>query len=168
MGVHYEYYRAKGREAAVAEPEAPRVVGEPGLNVFDAVETKWWDPQGVLGQLIALIRGVPFTQDLVDSVDLYPPPEGAPQSDEELEALPEDSPYLYGPNIEELPVTVRDTLAHADDTRLPEIAGQLAKIDTFIGAPHTEEVLMLIKELVGLARRAKENDQMLYCWSGGF
>jgi hypothetical protein len=36
--------------------------------------------------------------------------------------------------------------------------------EEFWGAAEREDAKMLIKELVSLARRAKENGQMLYCW----
>ncbi|WP_222722763.1 hypothetical protein [Actinomadura alba] len=159
MGVRYYYYRAADREAAVARPEYPRAVADRRVTVFDAVETKW-DHRVVLGYLIALIRGVPY-RPVVESVCLYPPPDGAPRTEEEWAALPDDSPYL-GPEIDELPVAVRDALADADDTRLPEVAGRLA--EEFWGAAEREDAQMLIKELVSLARRTRENGQMLYCW----
>ncbi|MEZ0073777.1 hypothetical protein [Planotetraspora sp. GP83] len=166
MGVFYDYYRAASRDAAVAEPLAPRAVQEPEHPMFDAVDAKWIDPHLKLGALVALITDVPYTVDLVDSVSLCPPSEGAPKSMEEWESLPEDSPYSQGPWIEELPVLVRDALANVDDSRLPEIARQWAQDDEFRNwSPEDKDYLLtLTKELVDLARRAKSDDQMLYCW----
>lgn len=114
MGVIFEYYRAENRDVAIAHPSRSRT-GKPlpGGPVFDAVDTKWIDPGLVLGQLVALVSDVAFSIDLVDTVTLYPPPEGAPKSDEEWDALPEDSPYLDGPGIDELSVNVRDVPADA-------------------------------------------------------
>ncbi|GAA0826560.1 hypothetical protein ACFQVD_28030 [Streptosporangium amethystogenes subsp. fukuiense] len=168
MGVFYEYYRAADRETAVVQPEHPRVIADPsrGTPEFDVVETKWIDPHVILGQLVAFIGDVDFSVGLVDTVALYPPPEGAPQSDEEWDALPEDSPYLDGPGIAELPVNARDILAGADDSHLPAVAERWAKIEEFSHFTSVDVgyMLSLVEELVGLARRAKKDDQMLYCW----
>ncbi|MEU7000381.1 hypothetical protein [Nonomuraea sp. NPDC046570] len=130
------------------------------------MDTKWIDPGLVLGQLVALVSDVTFSIDLVDTVTLYPPPEGAPKSDEEWDALPEDSPYLDGPGIDELPVNVRDVLAGADDSRLPAIAERWAEIEHFshFTSVDIDYMLSLVTDFVGLARRAKESHQMLYCW----
>ncbi|WP_406319631.1 hypothetical protein OHA77_20055 [Streptosporangium sp. NBC_01639] len=164
----YDYYRAANRDAATSRPELGRAVAEhlPGEPVFDAVDAKGIDPGVGLGKLVGLIRGVPWSVDLTQSVSVYPPPEGAPQSEEEWESLPEDSPYLEGPGIEELPAAVRDTLADIDDARLPEIAGRWAEIEEFTtyGSVDSEYLLTVAEELVGLARSAKDNDQLLYCW----
>jgi hypothetical protein len=165
MGVFYDYYRAANRQAAVEKPDYPRTVERPlpGIPAFDAVETKWLTPWDSLPQLIALIRNVPYTDDLVQTVDLYPPPEGAPKTDEEWDALPEDSPYLVGPGIEELPADVRDTLADVPDERLIQLGEQWAAEDGSDPWPLSR----LIAELRDLARRARSEDQLLYCWSFG-
>ncbi|WP_214415756.1 hypothetical protein [Sphaerisporangium fuscum] len=164
MGVFYDYYRADDREAALAHPESPREVAVPG---FDVVVTKWIDPHVVLARLVAFVADVEFSPGLVDTAILYPPPEGAPRSDEEWDALPEGSPYLEGPCIGELTVDVRDVLAGADDERLPLIAERWSKIEEFSSFGPDDEgyTPALVKDLVGLARRAKANGQMLYCWS---
>ncbi|MEU7889295.1 hypothetical protein AB0B54_27655 [Microbispora bryophytorum] len=130
------------------------------------MDAKWIDPHLKLGTLIALMTGVPYTVDLVASMSVYPPPQGAPKSMEEWESLPEDSPYAEGPWIEELPVLVRDALADVDDSRLPEITRQWAQHDEFRdwSPVDKDNLLTLAKELVDLARRAKSSGQMLYCW----
>ncbi|GIH22278.1 hypothetical protein Aph01nite_05880 [Acrocarpospora phusangensis] len=167
MGVLYDYYRAAGRDAAIADPENPRAVDEPERPVFDAVDAKSIDPHVAFGQLVALAAGVPYSIDLIDSVMLYPPPEGAPQSDEEWESLPEDSPYLDGSWIAELPVMARDALADLDDSRVPEVAGRWSEAEEFKSwSPEDRRHLFaLTEQFVGLARRAKADDQLLYCWS---
>lgn len=134
--------------------------------MFDAVDAKWIDPHLKLGMLVALMAGVPYTVDLVESESVYPPPQGAPKSMEEWESLPADSPYAQGPWIEELPLMVRDVLADVDDARLPEIARQWAQADEFRNwSPADKDFLLTsTKELVDLARRAKSDEQLLYCW----
>lgn len=168
MGNAYEYYRAADRQAAVIMPEQPRAVDDPppGRPVFDAVETKWISPWEALAQLVALVRDVPPTGDLVRTVVLYPPPQGAPQTDEEWGALAEDSPYFIGPGIEELPVDVRDTLADVPDERLVELGERWAESDedSMFGA-EPAHLAELIAELRGLARRARDEGQLIYCWS---
>ncbi|MFI6604034.1 hypothetical protein ACIBHX_48055 [Nonomuraea sp. NPDC050536] len=94
---------------------------------------------------------------------MYPPPEGAPKNEDEWLALPEDSPYREGPEIEELSVSVRDALAEVDDVRLPEVA-QRWMDESLSSLYDADYALDLVKEFVALARRAKESDQMLYCW----
>ncbi|MFF0329638.1 hypothetical protein ACFYTU_53615 [Nonomuraea angiospora] len=98
---------------------------------FDAVEAKGIDPVVILGQLIALARETPYGRDLVRTATVYPPPEGAPATVEEWEALPEDSPYKEGPMIEEFAVF--------------------------------PPALRVLAELRDLARRAREEGEMLYC-----
>ncbi|TMR12364.1 hypothetical protein ETD86_32805 [Nonomuraea turkmeniaca] len=163
MSNFYDYFRTADRHAAVVKPDYPRAVEKPlpGVPAFDAVETKWFAPWDSLAQLIALIRNVPYTDDLVQTVDLYPPPEGAPKTEEEWDSLPEDSPYLVGPGIEELPADVRDTLADVPDARLIELGEQWAADD----GSDPRQLSTLIRELRDLARRARSEDQLLYCWS---
>ncbi|WP_106243638.1 hypothetical protein [Nonomuraea fuscirosea] len=163
MGVFYDYYRAANRQAAVEKPDYPRVVGIPGRPAFDTVESKWFNPWDSLSGLIAVIRNVPYSSDLVRTVELYPPPENAPKTDQELAALPEDSPYLVGPGMEELPVDVRDTLADVSDGRLGELGERWAAEN----GSDPDSLAGLIAELRDLARRARDEDQSLYCWSFG-
>ncbi|GAA0952734.1 hypothetical protein [Nonomuraea longicatena] len=168
MGAFYEYYRAADHAAATSRPEHSREIADTsrGVPEFDVVATKWIDPEVALGQLVAFAGRVDYSLGLVETVELYPPPEGAPRSDEGWHALPEDSPYLAGPAIAALPAQARDMLAGVDDARLPMLAEQWATIEEFshFTADEDEFMLSLTKELVGLARRAKEHDQLLYCW----
>lgn len=167
MGVFCDYYRAADRQAAAEKPDFPRVVAEsiPGVPTFDAVDAKWIEPQVKLGQLVALVRDVPFSPELVQTITVYPPPEGAPATIEEWEALPDDSPYKEGPGIEELPADVRDTLADIPDGRLGGLAEQWEQTEEFARRPPGEGYLLgVVTELRGLARRAQKEDQMIYCW----
>ncbi|MEV4059894.1 hypothetical protein [Nonomuraea dietziae] len=159
----YDYYRAADRQAAMAEPDRGRA--ESGSTAFDAVDAKGIDPVVILGQLVALIRDVPYDLDLVRTITLYPPPEGGPKSLEEWEALPEDSPYKEGPGIEELPADVRDSLAGVSDARLADLAERWGQIEEFFGRPDERYLTTLMGELRDLAQRARAEDQMMYCWT---
>ncbi|GAA4567931.1 hypothetical protein [Planotetraspora kaengkrachanensis] len=166
----YEYYRAADRDAALVDAESPRVI-EPGVaRGFDAVDAGKIDPENEFCRLVAMILDVPYSLDLVGLTYLYPPPEGAPRSPEEADALPEGSPYLEGPGIAEFAVRVRDALAEVEDDRLPVLAARWSGIEEFRRYSGTtpDELLSLIEDFVGLARRAKAHDQMLYCWMGGW
>ncbi|MFD1934894.1 hypothetical protein ACFSKW_25810 [Nonomuraea mangrovi] len=158
----YDYYRAADRQAAVVDPDSGRAGRK--HPAFDAVEAKWIDPGIVLGQLVALVRDVPYSLDLVQTTSLYPPPEGGPKTLEEWEALPEDSPYQEGPCIDELPAHVRDTLAGIPDSRVADLAERWGRIEEFIAPPDTGYLTTLITELRDLAQRAQEENQMIYCW----
>ncbi|MFI6295997.1 hypothetical protein ACIBEJ_30685 [Nonomuraea sp. NPDC050790] len=166
MGNFYDYYRATDRHAAVAKPHVPRAVEQSmrGHPVFDAVDAKWIDPEFNLGQLIACIRGVPYAADLVKTIALYPPPEHAPVTDEEWDALPEDSPYLDGPGIDELSAEVRDALADVPDDHLPVLGARWAQVVNFVSPPDPGDMAALVTELRDLAQRARSADQQLYCW----
>jgi hypothetical protein len=170
VGASYEYYRAADRDAALVNPETPRVI-EPGVTRgFDAVDAGKIDPESEFCDLVALALGAPRSQGLLGLTYLYPPPEGAPRSLEEADALPEDSPYLIGPGIAEFAVHIRDALAGIEDERLPTLAVQWSETEQFTRyrGVDPQDLLPLIEDFVGLARRAKDNDQMLYCWMGGW
>ncbi|MFI6180760.1 hypothetical protein ACIA8R_34880 [Nonomuraea sp. NPDC051191] len=164
MSAMHDYYRAPDRATATWRPGQLRAPAKPlpDAPVFDVVETRWIDPTGCLGDLVAAIREVPYSNDLVETITLYPPPEGAPKTEDEWLALPEGSLYHDGPEIQELSMSARDTLAEVDDTRLPEVAQKWLNEHPF--GLDDEHALDLVRELVALARRAKESDQLLYCW----
>ncbi|MCW2939739.1 MAG: hypothetical protein JWN00_2724 [Actinomycetia bacterium] len=65
----------------------------------------------------------------------------------------------------ELSVVVRDTLADATEAALTEAAPIWANIDEFIHYTwnDADEVRPTMDDLVGLARRARESNQMIYC-----
>ncbi|WP_219506017.1 hypothetical protein [Nonomuraea ceibae] len=166
MGVFYDYYRAVDRESAVLRPDSPRAVTNPMADapLFDAIAAKWIDPVVILGKLVALAKGIPFDSDSTQTVTVYPAPDGAPTTDEEWDALPETSPYLEGPNIEELPVDVRDTLATIPSADLNDIVQQWEQIEEFARMPPAAGYLLeVITGLRGLAQRAQKADQMIYC-----
>ncbi|MBB5774027.1 hypothetical protein [Nonomuraea jabiensis] len=169
MGVFYDYYRAADRQAAAEKPDSPRAVEEPmaGVPSFDAVDAKGIDPNVILGQLIAVVKEIPYSLDLIQTITVYPPPEAAPATIEEWEALPDDSPYKEGPGIEELSVDVRDTLAGIPDSRLGELTERWEQIEEFADFPPARGFLLqVLTELRDIAQRAQKEDQMIYCWIG--
>ncbi|MGW0483614.1 hypothetical protein [Nonomuraea sp. NPDC003214] len=92
-----------------------------------------------------------------------PPPEGEPQTEEEWLALPENSHYLDGPQIDGLSASARDALAEVDDSSLHEVARRWT-MDPPCPFRDSDDVVDLVQKLVALARRAKESDELLYCW----
>ena len=110
------------------------------------------------------IRGVPWDVGLVRSVLVWPPPETKPATKEQYNTLPEGSPWKEGPWLQELDCEVRDTLATVDDARLPASPPSGPGSRNSINTMTTEVALSLIRDLVGLARRARDAGDRLYCW----
>ncbi|MEV5703770.1 hypothetical protein [Actinoallomurus sp. NPDC052274] len=78
MGVLYDYFRAPDGETAFrlldegdGTPPGPATVHAD----IDALDAKGIDPDVILGQLIAFMRNVPWSVDLVQTVGVWPPPE---------------------------------------------------------------------------------------------
>jgi hypothetical protein len=155
MGVICDYFRAADAEYAVLA-----VASGPLSSGFDTVEAKGIDPAVMLGQLVAFIRG---TQSSPDTV-VWPPPKMKPTGKDAYDQLLQNSPWRTGPWLFELSVETRDALALVDDARLPELAGQWATIEEFSRSVNGDSLMPLLKELVGLARRAQKNSEPLYCW----
>ena len=63
-------------------------------------------------------------------------------------------------------LSVRDTLADVPDERLVELGERWAESDedSMFGA-EPAQLAELIAELRGLARRARDEGQLIYCWS---
>lgn len=162
MGVMIDYFRAANAERAVRAMNLPS--GRPGAE-FDGVETKGIDPYVMLGQLVVFIREVPWEPDIISSKTLWPPPDTKPSGEQAYRELPEDSPWRTGPWLEELGVQVRETLASVDDARMPDLAAQWAGIEEFRGLLAIDDALPLTRDLIALARRARESGDQLYCWS---
>jgi hypothetical protein len=163
MGVLYDYFRASDAKAA---GRAMKSRGGPGFAkpAFDCVETKSIDPAVALGKLVAFIRKVPWEVGIVPTTMVSPPAETAPKTEAAYNKLPEDSQWKTGPWLEELGLNVRDTLASVDDKQFPALAAQWAKIEEFGGVFDVEGLRRLIRDLAGLARRARDHDERLYCW----
>jgi hypothetical protein len=144
MGVLYDYFRAPDDAAAEALMAAtdggPVMVYGGDRPVADAVDAKGIDPSVILGQLVASVRGVEWTPDVVGD-ELVWPESG---SDEENE----------GPWVVVLGDPARDTLAGIADGRLAEVADRWSDIEELAGS-RGEELLPTLVGLVGLARRAR-------------
>jgi hypothetical protein len=163
MGVIHDYFRAPNAREAGRVME--RLVGPLGpASAFDGVETKGIDPFVTLGQLVAYIRQVPWEVDLVSATTVWPSPETKPASEEAYNSLPESSPWKTGPWLEELSPRVRDTLSAVEDARFSELAAKWAGIEEFDSQADETDLLVLIKDLVGLARRARDAGDQVYCW----
>lgn len=62
-------------------------------------------------------------------------------------------------------VEARDALAEADDQQLIQLAVRWSQVDELNGEHDDSNVLLgILEELRGLARRACEHSQRLYCW----
>jgi hypothetical protein len=132
MSIMFDYFRAADPAAAASVMErlgGPLIPGDDGQPPFDGVDAKNIDPSVILGQLVAIARGVPWSTDTVTSQTVWPPPDTEPDSVEEYEELPEDSPWVTGPWVEELDAGTRDTLADIEPGRVREIASQWAQIE---------------------------------------
>jgi hypothetical protein len=108
---------------------------------------KWIDPVVVLGHLAALARDVPWEVDLVATELLW---SGSEQ----------------GPWLTSVGDATRDILAaipSPDSPNLAEAWDQTEEL-SWNGPMAGEDLLPTIEQLVGLARRAQEVGDHLYCW----
>jgi hypothetical protein len=152
VGVLYDYFRAPDDAAVEALMAAtgggPVMVHGGDGPVADVVDAKGIDPTVILGQLVAMVRGVEWSPHVVDDELVWP--EG---DDEESE----------GPWVVVLDDLARDTLADIADGRLPELADRWSGIEELAGSQR-EELLRSLTDLVNLARRARAASEHLYCW----
>lgn len=147
MGVLTDYFRAADAAAVVRgmeHAEAGPVVGEGAP--FAGVEGKWVDPDVVFGQLVAIIRGVPWHPRLVESRPVWP------DVPEEAEAW-----------VFELDDAARDSVAGVPESAVDEVAQAWARTDELAGLS-VEHLRELVGELAELAREARDRGERLYCW----
>jgi hypothetical protein len=144
----FDYFRAADADAVrrVMDAGGGRT---PVGDVFDGIDAKGIDPTVVLGMMIAAIQQVPWSLDLV-SERLVWPAEGEPDPDHE------------GPWVSELNTSARDVLAQAGN--LPRVAQEWARIEELGGHIDVADAQAFIETMVGLARRAREADELLFCW----
>ncbi|WP_405096594.1 hypothetical protein [Micromonospora sp. NBC_01412] len=153
MGVLYDYFRAADDEAVAALMAATNggpLVGPAAPPGVDVVEAKGVDPSVVLGQAVSLALGVAWDADLVDDRLIWPDA-GAAGAEHD------------GPWVVRLGDRVRDVLAAVAEDRLPALADRWSRIEELSwGEP--AGMLPVLRQLVGLARRAQAGGQRLYCW----
>ena len=85
------------------------------------------------------------------------PPAPGPQGPED-----EDDLWATGPWVSVLDDAVRDSLA-ADDTDLARVVAEWTRAEELVGWA-VEDLRPLAEELIGLARRARDRGERLYCW----
>jgi hypothetical protein len=64
--------------------------------------------------------------------------------------------------VTELTSSTRDVLARAGD--LPRVAQEWSRCEELGGDIDVAEAQAFIETMVGLARRARDADQLLFCW----
>ncbi|MFE6868674.1 hypothetical protein ACFVFS_19200 [Kitasatospora sp. NPDC057692] len=162
MGVLTDYFRAADDGAVLAALDAaeggPLVGG--ARPAFDGVEAKGVDPDVVLGQLIAVVRRVEWAVDLVGGTPVWPT---TPEPGREGPA-DEDDPWATGPWVMRLDRAVRDTLAGLTDAELPAVSARWAAESEESDTSDGGDLHWLVEALAGLARRAREAGEDLYCW----
>lgn len=156
MGVLYDYFRAQDSEAVaklMAATGGGPLVRQAELPVADAVDAKGIDPSVVLGKVMSFALDVPWDVDLAGIRLVWP------------DGADEDEGY-EGPWVVVLSERARDALAEITDDRFPDLAARWSRIDelSHYRDVQPEMMLSLLRELVGLARRARAAGDSLYCW----
>lgn len=149
MGVLYDYFRAADDAAAINLMES---IGDGPASqaddLVDAIDLKGIEPTVHLGKLVALAGGIPWQVDLVDTELLW--------------SGTEEGPWLVS-----IKDAVRDALAEiATGGELLELSAQWGRTEELArpGPLPPEQMLPVIEEVAGLARRAREADEHIYCW----
>lgn len=153
MGVLCDYFRAADDKAAIALLE--RLDGEPLVSArrtdpaVDAVDAKGIDPSVTLGQLVAFALDVEWDPAIADGPLVW-------NGGEDLSE---------GPWVTLLTETARDALAGITEDRMPSLAARWVRIEELVddGLPD-DALLPVLAELAGLARRARDAGDQLYCW----
>ncbi|WIM99331.1 hypothetical protein ACTOB_002981 [Actinoplanes oblitus] len=147
MGVLYDYFRAPGPAEVRAHMDAHEA-SSPVPEVYEGVGLKMIDPAVCLAQLIGFVTGGPG-----GSGELLVWPAGT-------EA---DGDYP-GPWVTVLGDEARDVLAGIPAERVPELAGRWSGIEEFGGFLDADFLGEVITDLAGLAARARERHESIYCW----
>ncbi|WP_030270232.1 hypothetical protein [Streptomyces sp. NRRL B-24484] len=159
MGILTDYFRAPDADAvrrvlARTEGSSPLSGRQPA---FDGVRSKGLDPYVVLGQLVAAVQEVPWDVDIVEDTPVRPP---GPEP--HAHVVDDDDPWATGPWVVELHAATRDTLAGVPDTEVPAVAARWARTEELHGVDG-EDMQPAVTWLVGLARRARADGELLYC-----
>ena len=160
MGVLSDYFSAASEEAAAsaidwlggpgcspAEPSGARAGALEGAP-FDTVPLKGIDPLVQLGTLEALLTGRDY--DLIVA---------GPRAGHAL-AIRNGGARVVVTLTDEL----QAALAEADDEQLESAALPWSQTDEFWGRGDPQALAAVLHELAGLARRAHDRDERLYCW----
>ncbi|QKW14035.1 MULTISPECIES: hypothetical protein [unclassified Micromonospora] len=151
MGVLYDYFRAADDAAAVrlmAEIDGGPVALADGRPGVDAIDCKGIDPSVTLGELVALVRNEADADD--------------PVKDRLVWSGAEDGPWLTA-----LDDATRDTLASITADQTPELSARWGRSEELAwdGPLPDDQMQPVIEEVSALARRARDADEHLYCWS---
>jgi len=145
-------------EESEGEDADPSYLGE-GLRVVDGIAATGMHRPGVLPELIAAIKNVPMSPDLVKDAMVWP---YGPAPDP-YEVRDDDSPWTSGPWVTQFDVDVRDTLATVSDTDIAAVAARWGGTDTMREFGAAADVLQdIVTRLVGFAREAKADDEQLF------
>lgn len=149
MGNLYDYFSAAGDDSAATAIDLIGGPAVPGRSTFDAVFTKGIDPSVQMATLEELLTGRPIEEIFDDPRSAHP----------------------IGPETEDAEhgvVTLTDNLtqavAAADRARLAEVAVPWSETEEFWGQSDPEFLTEFLVELSGLARRAIDRGNRLYCW----
>jgi hypothetical protein len=149
VGVLYDYFRAVDVATAIAivAKGGPASRGREHQGI-DVVEAKGVDDAVILGKLIALARGAEWDLKTSDSALVW--------TEDEAE----------GPWLTALADSTRDTLGSIQDDQLDELAAGWSQIEEFtrFSPVSADELRPGVVDFVGLARRALDAGDHLYCW----
>ncbi|HXH78192.1 hypothetical protein [Nocardioides sp.] len=158
MEIHCDYFRATGDETARethARPGGPLHPDSGAGVAFDGVATQAIFDSLHLEQFVTLARGVSFDR-RPKSHGLWPPSNTPPSVDE-------TSLWQTDPSVERLDTQIRDGLADINPARAPELADVwIVVADIGLAVPR---VIDAVVDLTALARRAREGQEQVYCWS---
>ena len=141
--VYVDYFAAPSDEAAAAAVDRS---GDPA-SAFDTVHTEV-GPE-MLVALEELLTGVSYQDNTPDVLD-----------GRILVSHDEDDLLLVT-----VAAGAQVALAEADDRRLAELAARWSRVEELTGQHNDSDVLQrILEDLRGLARRAGERGDRLYCW----
>ena len=158
-----DYFRAPDHDEArkiALLPGGP--LGRDGVSRgVDGLALKNMDSTVVMGKLFALVLDVEWSSRLIESAYVWPT-SPQPRGGEDFH---EDSPWATGPWVEDLGTAFRDSFAGIDDRRLPQICERWWPIEELPGMGDIAWAVEIAERFVALARRARDADQSVYCWS---
>jgi hypothetical protein len=152
MGVLTDYFSAASDEAAasaldrVGGPAQP-AAGPSPLPPFDTFQSKGLDPYVIMGQLEEALTGQDYR--VITASPQY--------------ARKVTERGAKGPWVIKVSRPLQAALAQAAGDELARAAGEWSRAEEVHGAS-PEDMIRLLEDLCGLARRATAKDEHLYCW----